>query len=128
MSDTTKPDMDDDREQARDLLRVSQEDGPLDSAEYREVLLRVGPMVGITREECETVLAAAQGADLVQRVRRRIEEATKRFDAALFGSRDLERQGKREEARRLLQEFIESETVHFFRDLGECRLGTLKGT
>ena len=131
MGDTTEPDMYDDREQARDLLRVSQEDGPLDSAEYREVLLRVGPMVGIAREECETVLAAAQGAAvLVQRVRRRIEEANESVStAALSWGRGIWRD--RAGARKRSGCFKSSLNRRRFTSsgtLGQCELGRLKRT
>jgi DUSAM domain-containing protein len=117
MNDTTKPD--------RELLQVLEGGGAPDSAEYRELLLRVCPTVGITTEECETALATEGAAGLVRKVRRCFDEGDARFAYALLQSRDLDAHGKREGARRVLQELIEGETVLFFREMAEYCLGKL---
>jgi DUSAM domain-containing protein len=115
----------DDLNKTRDILRVVEEDGDFDATEWRELLVRVGPTVGITSEECETALATAQGAaDMVQRVRRCFKEADERFAKVLLSSRYKKACGRRDDARQALQEFIDQETVLFFRDMAEFELGT----
>ena len=125
MNIRSKPDKDD-WEQLSTLAQKVGEDGALDPAEWRDFLLRVGPTVGVASEDCEAALATAQGAaGLVRRVRRCVDEGDARFADALLASRELSAQGQREKARRVLQELIEKETVHFFKEMAEYCLGTL---
>jgi DUSAM domain-containing protein len=125
MNNGDKPDL----EQTRDILRVIEENGDLDTIdaiERRELLMRVGPTVGITSEECESALATAQGADeLVQRVRRCVKDGDGRFARALLSSRLHKAQGSRDDVRSVLQEFIDQETVLFFREMAEFELGNV---
>lgn len=125
MSHREKP-VRDDLDQTRDILRVIEEDGDFEAAEWRELLARVGPTVGITSEECETALATAQGAaDMVQRVRRCFKEADERFAKVILSSRYKKACGRRDDARRVLEEFMDQETVLFFRGMAEFELGTV---
>jgi DUSAM domain-containing protein len=123
--DQTKPEKDD-WEQVSALVRQVDEGGELDPAVWRDFLMRVGPAVGVASDECEMALTTAQGAaGLVRKVRHCIDEGDARFAKALLHSRELSGQGKRDDARRVLQEFIAGETVVFFREMAEYCLGKL---
>jgi len=116
----------DDWEQVSALAQKVGADGELDPAEWRDFLMRIGPTVGVASEECEMALTTARGAaGLVRQVRRCIDEGDARFAKALLQSRDLDARGERENARRVLQELIEGETVLFFREMAEYCLGKL---
>jgi DUSAM domain-containing protein len=107
------------------LVESIGDDEEFDPSACRALLQRIGPTVGVTSEACEAAALAQGAAGLARKLRRLIAEGDARFYRAITHARELEGQGKRDDARRVLQDFIGKETVDFFREMAEYRLGTL---
>jgi DUSAM domain-containing protein len=106
--------------------QVNQNGGLDPDASCRELLVRVAPTVGFTREEAATAIATVEGAGrFVLEARSRIREGSHRLTKAIIRRAELCEQGRPDEARPLFEAIIRDDPIPFYRELAENELWKL---